>query len=301
MICVTRGPWSCPSAPSLQHPMSSLSLGAGMEPLPPSVPACSHSASEPGCSALLPLLLTVLFLALTLSFSSSSLLFLAPGRSSATSPSSLCLSWRSHGSRAHSHDHLECLRSPGLRLPPSPGAGGSGRGTEKLFQPPPGAGTGVPRARSSKPYSPPTTSAITGAPAVSRRRTDPEAAGGSPWPPAGPSVTASPRRRCRNVVVGVPTGFWKQQDRARAFTAKPGAPHPQPPQPLRAVSVCRRTLPTGICSWSVYPCSPPCQPHLSTALVLGEGVPAPQHLEQPGLPQPCRIHHLFMPFTFVTK
>lgn len=149
--------------------------------------------------------------------------------------------------------------------------------------------------------APPTTSAITGAPAVSRRRTDPEAAGGSPWPPAGPSVTASPRRRCRNVVVGVPTGFWKQQDRARAFTAKPGAPHPQPPQPLRAVSVCRRTLPTGICSWSVYPCSPPCQPHLSTALVLGEGVPAPQHLQQPGLPQPCRIHHLFMPFTFVTK
>lgn len=155
MICVTRGPWSCPSAPSLQHPMSSLSLGAGMEPLPPSVPACSHSASEPGCSALLPLLLTLLFLALTLSFSSSPLLFLAPGRSSATSPSSLCLSWRSHGSRAHSHDHLECLCSPGLRLHPSPGAGGSGRGTEKLFQPPPGAGTGVPRARSSKPYSPP--------------------------------------------------------------------------------------------------------------------------------------------------
>ena len=91
----------------------------------------------------------------------------------------------------------------------------------------------------------------------------------------------------------------------------------------------------------VYPWKPP-QPappplfHLSVALLIGEGVQAPQHLDRPRLqpalleaaaqvgcsgtqhrvlprrrpgwelcsqacPQPGRIHPLFMPFTFVTK
>lgn len=73
----------------------------------------------------------------------------------------------------------------------------------------------------------------------------------------------------------------------------------------------------------VYLGNPPGQLLLSSfilALVLGEGVSAPQDLDQagalvpvlpvpglgaaqPDLPsiEPSRIHHLFMPFTFVTE
>lgn len=81
----------------------------------------------------------------------------------------------------------------------------------------------------------------------------------------------------------------------------------------------------------VYPCKPPWPVptflfHLSAALVLGKGVQALQHLDRPALPEaaaqaglgaalrscaarpvpqpsvePSRLHHLFMPCTFVTK
>lgn len=117
-----------------------------------------------------------------------------------------------------------------------------------------------------------------------------EAPQGEPW-----MSTASPRRapgRARglrralgtgaslpgNAVVGVPTGFWKEQDLSKSIYSQAGGTKPS--QPLQAASVCHRTFPMGIRTWSVHPCSPrassPCQPHPSTALDLGEGAPAPR-------------------------
>lgn len=104
----------------------------------------------------------------------------------------------------------------------------------------------------------PTTSAITGVPAVSRRRTDPEAAGGSPWPPAGHSVTVSARHRCWNVVVGIPMGFWKEQGHSRAFTAKPGAPH-NPPSPSEPCPCAGGLSPREFFPGQFIPAAPPGQ------------------------------------------
>lgn len=145
-------------------------------PVLSSIPDCllflPPSLGAPLCSLLL---LTCAFLALTLSFSFSSFPFLSPScrfhpvSRALAARSPLPLLERPAGSqdttgntRDDSHDHHECLRSPGLRgcafLPPTAREGGKRPCTRKSFSnpPPPGAGTAVPRVQSSKPYSRPT-------------------------------------------------------------------------------------------------------------------------------------------------
>lgn len=180
------------------------------------------------------------------------------------------------------------LRLLPLRSPPRPGSCSSPAGSRARAQ----SHTPTPRRRNN----------------CNNRGSRSPAAGRTPRPPAGRSVTVSPRRRCWNVVLGAPGGFWKEQD--HVFTAKPGAPTPEHPQPLQAVSVCQKTFPMGILPVSVHPCSSPRQPHPSSALVWGRGSspaapraapPGLSRAEQPGLPRPCRSHRPSMPFTFVTK
>ena len=174
-------PLSVPAAPHELRPARA--SAAAMEGGCPFLPACGCQCSPPSrtLSSFLPLslgaplcsllLLAPVFLALTLSFSSSPLLSLTPGRSSIKSPGGLQPS-ASRGApvgsqdavgstQNYSHDHHECLRSPGLRgcafLPPTAREGGKRPCTRKSFSnPAPGAGMAVPRVQSSKPYSRPT-------------------------------------------------------------------------------------------------------------------------------------------------
>lgn len=142
------------------------------------------------------------------------------------------------------------LRLPPLRCAPRPGSCSSPAGSRARAQ----SHTASPRRRNN----------------CNNRGSRSPAAGRTPRPPAGRSVTVSPRRRCWNVVVGASRGFWKQQD--HAFTAKPGAPTPEHPQPLQAVSVCQRTFPMGILPVSVHPCSPPGQLPPPAPSQLGSGL-----------------------------
>lgn len=72
-----------------------------------------------------------------------------------------------------------------------------------------------------------------------------------------------------NAVVGVPTGFWKEQDLSKSIYSQAGGTKPS--QPLQAASVCHRTFPMGIRTWSVHPLQPPGQLPLPASSQHGSG------------------------------